>query len=1471
MSAEDSTIQQAELDRLIADFLERQDRGERVNEESMLREHPEHADGLRAFFGENARLHRVRSGFRDAESQSMEYRAGDQIGGRYKLLELIGEGGMGSVWLAQQLQPVKRKVAIKLIRAGMDSKVVLARFEAERQALALMEHPNIAQVFDGGVTERGRPYFVMEYIKGVPLTEYCDEARLSIRERMELMLPICRAVQHAHTRGIVHRDLKPSNIMVCLYDGHPVPKVIDFGLAKALHQNLTEQTLHTAHGAMVGTPIYMSPEQAELNNLDVDTRTDVYSLGVVLYELLTGTTPLDREFLQRAAMHEVLRLIREEEAVRPSTRLSGSERLPTIAAQRKMDPAVLRNVLSGDLDWIVLKALEKERARRYESTASFARDIERYLTDEAIEARPPGLMYRFGKMLRRNRVRSLVAGVLSAGLLIAGGGVIWGWKASRHAADRVKMTRVQVEEERKAKASAEASLAIQQKAADTNLAAGILRSIGLTEHVDQDDYSPFLSEEEFAALNAWGTISEDTARVAVLEQGLGEATTAMQIGRRFDSVLQACVGLSPSRRQLVRELLSEKQRCSECPAEVRAISCLLMVCLGGADVYSVFDVAAVLPRNSAIRYTFERRLWKLLPRLAEADRDRALEYLLAEPQQSQSAAWGLLNENSQILEAAVAPVSEKLWKRLIAYARRAAEEAAGQSNPEPKSFDHFELLTPVISTLPAHAMRGALDDLLDLFAEQPATTLNLIMGFRGGEEQRLLVQRLGEADRRQVADRILKIVGGDPDPERSRLLSPMLSALLPMLSEGDRNKYQGEVFELLRRAAMANDTSLWFLAEWLAACVVSPSSDDAGRFLSDLSAIRMPEQSAMLVYASSALMKMIPQMSADQLQECWRLFSSAAVRAENQNDWWMSVMARPFWLLSKHLPPAVAAEVCREMAGMPGVTGRPLTSLTAVVGALAVCGDALTPEQAVVLRDCLIGELESVDDAVIQKVWRENAVTVSQLLQVVVERSGPAEDVAVVRRLLGLLDHDESFGDAAVVISPAITSLLSRGEQPLIIESWQRVLAAVRRRDWRGADSSSLFDASRTAAVLLGSVSGQLVGNDGEAAWRELLQLLGPADAPPESGVITDSLTPVLIGPALRVLASQASSQEAVGRFKTLFGAIPYHPDFSNQDLNMPHSGMFLGAAEVLAEKLSPEVARELGNWLIADGQRSAGGTQNLAWQVVIPRLAAEDVPGFWDVLYQRAKSPEVARMGAIPQSLLSARLSPTDAVLRWRRIRSDLDGAEESVTTARICEFIPGLIDRVEPADQERMVEPLLQLLQHREDSRDRRLFDSDDRLFIAAVVSVAVRCSEETRMEMADSVLQALFAVPVEHHGMFSDQLTLVCSSPTQLAGYLGRPDCQSSLRGMLLKRFEELVLFDGDPYWHFSDTQVLLSADPAELSLAADEVETPDEEIERRRREAGDLEVEPVRPVSQVNIPKRQIKTLFDVAEWLEKSRP
>jgi WD40 repeat protein/serine/threonine protein kinase len=343
---------------------------------------------------------------------------GTMIAGRYKLLEQIGEGGMGTVWVAEQTQPVRRKVALKLIKAGMDSKTVLARFEAERQALALMDHPNIAKVLDGGTTETGRPFFVMEHVKGIPFTKYCDESRLSVPERLALFMPVCHAVQHAHQKGIIHRDLKPSNILVCLYDGVPIPKVIDFGLAKAMYQPLTEHTLHTAQGLMMGTPLYMSPEQAELNNLDVDTRTDIYALGVILYELLTGTTPLERKRLKEAAWQEMLRLIKEEEPPKPSMRLSGSGTLPNVAAQRKLEPATLTKLVRGDLDWIVMKALDKERGRRYETANGLARDLQNYLADEPVEATPPSRGYRLRKFARKHK-KALVTTVAFAVLLVA--------------------------------------------------------------------------------------------------------------------------------------------------------------------------------------------------------------------------------------------------------------------------------------------------------------------------------------------------------------------------------------------------------------------------------------------------------------------------------------------------------------------------------------------------------------------------------------------------------------------------------------------------------------------------------------------------------------------------------------------------------------------------------------------------------------------------------------------------------------------------------------------------------------------------------------------------------------------------------------------------------------------------------------------------------------------------------------------
>ncbi len=354
---------------------------------------------------------------------------GTLIAGKYKLIEAIGEGGMGSVFMAQQTAPVKRAVAVKVIKAGMDSKAVLARFEAERQALAMMDHPNIARVLDAGTTESGRPFFVMELVKGVPITKFCDERRLTLRERLALFVPVCQAIQHAHQKGIIHRDIKPSNVLVAMYDDQPVPKVIDFGVAKAAGQPLTDRTLMTGFGAIVGTPEYMSPEQASFNQIDVDTRTDVYALGVLLYELLTGSTPIDHDSLGKAAILEVLRIVREVEPPTPSQRLSKTDALPTIAANRKIEPIKLTRLLRGDLDWIVMKALEKDRTRRYETASALTADVRRFLSEEPVEARPPSAWYRIGKLARRNKVALTTAALLGIVLVLAT--AVSSWQAVR--------------------------------------------------------------------------------------------------------------------------------------------------------------------------------------------------------------------------------------------------------------------------------------------------------------------------------------------------------------------------------------------------------------------------------------------------------------------------------------------------------------------------------------------------------------------------------------------------------------------------------------------------------------------------------------------------------------------------------------------------------------------------------------------------------------------------------------------------------------------------------------------------------------------------------------------------------------------------------------------------------------------------------------------------------------------------------
>jgi eukaryotic-like serine/threonine-protein kinase len=382
--------------------------------------------------------------------------------GPYKLLQLIGEGGFGSVFMAEQEKPVSRKVALKIIKLGMDTHQVVARFEQERQALAMMDHPNIARVLDAGATNTGRPFFVMELVKGDPIAEYADKNNLSIQARLELFAQVCNAVQHAHTKGIIHRDIKPSNVLVSTQDGKPHAKVIDFGIAKATASKLTEKTLFTEHRQLIGTPEYMSPEQAE-GSLDVDTRTDVYSLGVLLYELLTGTTPFTGKELRSAAYGEIQRIIREVEPPKPSTRLSNNtDTIASVAAKRHTEPKRLGTLVRGELDWIVMKALEKDRQRRYETANGLAMDIRRYLSGEAVNAAPPSSTYRFKKFVKRNRVMVSAGSAVASALFI--GVVAFAWQAKVASDQRdIAVAAQQAESEQRKQAEAARAEAVAQQ------------------------------------------------------------------------------------------------------------------------------------------------------------------------------------------------------------------------------------------------------------------------------------------------------------------------------------------------------------------------------------------------------------------------------------------------------------------------------------------------------------------------------------------------------------------------------------------------------------------------------------------------------------------------------------------------------------------------------------------------------------------------------------------------------------------------------------------------------------------------------------------------------------------------------------------------------------------------------------------------------------------------------------------------
>jgi serine/threonine protein kinase len=523
--------------------------------------------------------------------------------GRYKLVEKIGEGGCGVVYLADQEEPVRRRVALKIIKLGMETKSVIARFEAERQALAMMDHPNIARVYDAGATDRGPPYFVMELVHGVRITEFCDKNRLTLRARLDLFVLICHAIQHAHQKGIIHGDIKPSNVMVALQDEVPVPKVIDFGISKATEARLTDKVLFTTYAQLIGTPAYMSPEQAQMGGVDVDTRSDIYSLGVLLYELLTGRTPFDPKELMKSGLDEMRRLLREKDPVRPSARLSGLPRdeLDKAAEALQVDPSRLVSLLKGDLDWIVMKSMEKDRRRRYETANSLAMDIERYLDHEAIEARPPSWVYRLQKLVRRNRV-VFIAGSAVAVALVAGMGTsTWLFLKERDARQRAvaaeqQQAHLRHDAETREKITLASLLVSQEKfeeadkilnevslADPTVEGAAVLRAIGEWRAIHEQwkpAASRFAQLLQVNQLDGWDVASLDFLRLGPALVEMGDASGYERF--RLDAIARFIGSVCPFPDRIVKISLLQ-------PANEQVIASLSAVAEATAKLVAASD------------------------------------------------------------------------------------------------------------------------------------------------------------------------------------------------------------------------------------------------------------------------------------------------------------------------------------------------------------------------------------------------------------------------------------------------------------------------------------------------------------------------------------------------------------------------------------------------------------------------------------------------------------------------------------------------------------------------------------------------------------------------------------------------------------------------------------------------------------------------------------------------------------------
>ncbi|MEQ1904474.1 MAG: serine/threonine-protein kinase [Pirellulaceae bacterium] len=1275
-------------------------------------------------------------------------RLGTLIASRYKLIENLGEGGMGTVWIAEQKEPVKRKVAIKLIKAGMDSKQVLARFDAERQALALMDHPNIAKVFDGGMTETGRPYFVMEYVKGMPFTEYCDSARLSLKERLELFIPVCQAVQHAHHKGIVHRDLKPSNILICLYDGKPVPKVIDFGLAKALHQQLTDQSLHTAHGMMVGTPLYMSPEQAEYNNLDVDTRTDVYSLGVVLYELLTGSTPLEREQLRKAAANEVLRLIREVEPPKPSTRLSGSASLPSIAAQRNIDPRSLQKSLAGDLDWIVMKALDKERTRRYETVNGFARDIERFLQEEPVEACPPSAVYRLKKYLRKHKPQVIAAGVILSALLISLAALSWGLRRANDAANTVRQSLADVTKERDAKTRALAAEANQRAFADAKrkeaehfLTKGILRPIGF---VDSD-----LNTAESQSFFEWASLTDNGLKVRILETALTDPERSILIARQGERAIQACVGTSRIRYCDVEQLLIGLQSPDNPNPQSQFAATWMAGTLGFADPESI---------TTAIRYAISGTTDPLVRQELVAFIDDSLDDMMVNGKAAQiERLFSFLEETlatttdqSQQRDACrvLAAMAARLDERQVERASKTLAALVNKTNERSNLGAAFTLL----SALASRMEEGQLDDgwktLKDIVDKKP----------RLGKEElnncaASLKSRMSEVQFERSLAVLLENLRTTRDTENIRYLAILLAAMESRMNARQVEHAFATLAELNLNRSDLERNMFFEVGSAIASIASRLEAGQAGRAVEMLhrTGQKTTDPFAQFVVASG-LKALAARLGDNQMQETQKTLCEILRNAadkdvmEAANDAIKALLAQPIELQTEYLLQTLIEHV--------GEADREVR-LESALSTLAELGARMNAEQLERTLHTLLNCLSQSKSRNVNRVVLESLTVLA-----------PKLDATQAERALNLVVESSMNNPLAYNYSltwETLTRLAERMDETQAEQKVQTTIEIV----YKSNDPDSL----RTAGCMLAALTKRLGANQFEVSLQALTEAARKTIEENEEiaffelGNVVCLLAPQLTEPqierALSVLIAiteKSTDEDVLSRAAAAFAML--EPRLGDEQVNRA----LLALTEILRK------ARSSGTIIDADK-----GLATLA-----PRLRQDQVERTWEALLELPLKHGYRHGGGGPMEFVDIR-APGNSLLA---LAKQLDRAR------------------------------------------------------------VHIEIENMFRVRLDRSMINQRHA-----EDAFLDDLLLQFDSPAILVFFLGHPGALGELRNCILRRLEEIALYECKPV--FSE---LAASWPS--SSAWDKMD----EVSKAEWEGR-----------KAALPPRKFLTVHDATEWLAKYRP